>query len=500
MEQKASNAPSLCTWKPNGISPHVHRNVQNDRKKFLPNILEAIGQTPLIKLNVIPRLYGLKCEIYAKCEFLNPGGSVKDRIAYRMIQEAEEKGLLTTGSTIIEPTSGNTGIGLAMAAAVRGYRCIIVMPQKMSNEKLFTLQALGAEIIRTPTEAAWDSDEGHIKTSERLQKEIPNSIILNQYINPGNPLAHYDQTAEEIVQQMNGEFDYFVGGAGTGGTISGIGRRLRELIPKCKIIAIDPVGSILAEPQEINETHKTFYDVEGVGYDFIPTVLDRNVIDEWIKCDDLESFNMARLLIKKEGLLCGGSSGSAVVSAIKLGKKLDENQRIVVLLPDGIRNYMTKFVSDHWMISRGYMDPKVPSGCESWWNIPVSNLELIRPDELKNGTTCKDAIERLKNNKNNLDIMLVVNDNGNKVRGYINLKSIRSGLINGEVKLSDPADKTLIREFIQLSSDVNLGVIAKLLEKEPFVFIFDYRKDDEFIGIATQEYLMKFIDNLMNQI
>lgn len=182
-----------------------------------------------------------------------------------MIQDAESQGLLTTGSTIIEPTSGNTGIGLAMAAAVRGYRCIIVMPQKMSNEKLYTLQALGAEIIRTPTEAAWDSPEGHISVAENLQKKIPNSVILNQYINPGNPLAHYDQTAEEIYWQMNEKLDYFVAGAGTGGTISGIGRKLRELSPKTKIVAVDPVGSILAKPDEVNDSKKTFYDVEGVG-------------------------------------------------------------------------------------------------------------------------------------------------------------------------------------------------------------------------------------------
>jgi cystathionine beta-synthase len=242
----------------------------------------------------------------AKCEFLNPGGSVKDRIGYRMVVDAEEKGLLIPGvSTIIEPTSGNTGIGLAMASAVRGYRCIIVLPEKNSDEKVNTLTALGAEIIRTRTEAKFDDPDSLVAVAQRLQKEIPNSIILNQYTNAGNPLAHYDGTGAEILHQLDGGVDMVVCGAGTGGTIAGIGRKIKEKQPECVIVGIDPEGSILAQPEKLNESDVKVYEVEGIGYDFIPTVLDRNVVDKWMKVNDSMALPMARRLISEEGLLCG---------------------------------------------------------------------------------------------------------------------------------------------------------------------------------------------------
>ncbi|XP_057337794.1 cystathionine beta-synthase [Microplitis mediator] len=491
MANRASNSPSQCTWTPNATSPHISRNVFNDRKKVLPNILECIGQTPMVKLNKIPKLYGIECEIYVKCEFLNPGGSVKDRIGYRMVQEAEDKGLLKPGYTIIEPTSGNTGIGLAMAAAVRGYRCIIVMPQKMSNEKLFTLQVLGAEIIRTPTEAAWDSPEGHISVAEKLQREIPNSIILNQYNNPGNPLAHYDQTGQEIWDQCEGKIDYLVAGAGTGGTITGIGRKLRELSPGIKIVAVDPMVSILAEPPELNETTKTFYDVEGIGYDFIPTVLDRTVIDKWMKSEDTESFNMSRLLIKEEGLLCGGSSGSAVYLALKLAKDLPKDKKVVVVLPDGIRNYMTKFVSDNWMIARGYKAPPAPVGSERWWNKPLPADKIIKPKTLRANTTCREAYDKLKNES--AGFILIVNDN-DKVMGYITMQSIRAGLMNSSTKWSDTIEKIINKQFYKIPNNSSLGRISVALDKELFVVIVNDNDNGEFLGIVTQENIFDIIN------
>lgn len=291
-----------------------------------------------------------------KCEFLNPGGSVKDRIGVRMVLEAERKGLLKPGCTIIEPTSGNTGIGLAMAAAARGYRCLIVMPEKMSNEKVDTLKALGAEVIRTPTEAAFDSPEGLIAVSQRLQRSIPDSVILDQYRNAGNPLAHYDGTGAEIVEQLGGQVDMVVIGTGTGGTMTGIGRRIKESCPTCQVIAADPEGSILAEPEELNRTEVSFYEVEGVGYDFLPTVLDRSVVDRWYKFNDRVALPLARRLIRDEGLLCGGSSGGNLYVGLEAAKTLKEGQNCVVILPDNIRNYLTKFVSDNWMEARYFKD------------------------------------------------------------------------------------------------------------------------------------------------
>lgn len=352
------SAPSRCTWIPNTKekSPHTCHPL-HDRPKILPNILEAIGHTPMVRLNRIPKAEGIKCEVLAKCEYFNPGGSVKDRIGYRMVEDAEEMGLLKPGDTIIEPTSGNTGIGIAVAAAVKGYKCIIVMPQKMSNEKVSTLKALGAKIIRTPTSAAFNSPEGLICVAQKLNRELPNSILLDQYRNPGNPLAHYDGTAAEIYHDCDGKVDAIVVGAGTGGTVTGIARFFKEHAPSVQVVGVDPLGSILAEPPSLNITDVTYYDVEGIGYDFVPTVLDRRVVSHWIKVNDKESFTMARRLIQEEALLCGGSSGAAVTAAMKVAATLDETQRLVVVLPDSIRNYMTKFVSDEWMQQKGFKLP-----------------------------------------------------------------------------------------------------------------------------------------------
>ena len=311
------------------------------------NVLEAIGRTPLVHLNRV--LDGLECDVYAKCEFLNPGGSIKDRIGYRMVLDAEKSGRIKRGDTLIEPTSGNTGIGIAMAGAVLGYKVIITLPEKMSREKQVTLAALGAEVIRTPTEAAWDAPESHIGVAKRLQRELPRAHILDQYANPGNPQVHYDTTAAEILEDLGGKVDMVVISAGTGGTITGIAKRVKEACPTAKIVGADPEGSILAGG---TETHS--YKVEGIGYDFIPDVLDRRLVDEWVKTNDKESFKLALRLIREDGLLCGGSSGSAMMATLRAAKKLKRGQRCVVILPDGIRNYMTKFIEPTWMKSEGF--------------------------------------------------------------------------------------------------------------------------------------------------
>ncbi|MCB0415576.1 MAG: cystathionine beta-synthase [Bdellovibrionales bacterium] len=306
------------------------------------NILETIGKTPLVKLNRVGK--NLKCNLYAKCEFMNPGGSVKDRIGYQMVIDAQKSGRIKPGDTLIEPTSGNTGIGIALAGAVLGYKVIITLPEKMSKEKQVAMEALGAKIIRTPTEAAWDAPESHIGVAKKIQKETPNSHILDQYCNPSNPEAHINGTAVEILEDLNGKIDMLVAGAGTGGTISGIAKKLKEQVPGVKIIGADPIGSILAGEEEIKSYH-----VEGIGYDFIPDVLDRSLIDKWVKTNDKDSFQLARQLIREEGLLCGGSSGSALFAALKEASELKEGQNCVVILPDGIRNYLSKFVDDQWM-------------------------------------------------------------------------------------------------------------------------------------------------------
>jgi len=311
------------------------------------SILDTIGKTPVVRLNKIG--IELDCDLFVKCEFFNPGGSVKDRIGWRMVEDAEKSGRIKPGDTLIEPTSGNTGQGMALASAVKGYRCIITMPEKMSQEKQISLEALGAEIIRTPTEAAFDDPDSHIGIAKKLNEEIPNSHILDQYANPSNPDAHYDGTAQEILDDFGTDIHMVVMGVGTGGTISGVAKRLKEEIPGIKIIGADPVGSILGGGTEVSS-----YLIEGIGYDFFPDVLDNSLIDEYVKTEDEESFLMARRLIREEGLLCGGSSGTAMIAALQTAAQLGKGQKCLVLLPDGIRNYMTKFPNDTWMEEQGF--------------------------------------------------------------------------------------------------------------------------------------------------
>lgn len=311
------------------------------------NILSTIGNTPVVKINKIAK--NLNCNVFAKCEFFNPGGSVKDRIGWNMVKEAELSGRIKPGDTLIEPTSGNTGQGIALAAAVKGYKCIITMPEKMSQEKQIAIEALGAEIIRTPTEAKSSDPESHISVAKKLNNEIENSHILDQYSNPSNPEAHYYGTAEEIIKDFNNNLDMVVISVGTGGTITGIAKRLKEEMPAIKIIGADPEGSILGGGEKVSS-----YLVEGIGYDFIPDVLDNSLIDEYIKTKDEESFIMARRLIKEEGLLCGGSCGATMVAALKAASKLKNDQNCLVILADGIRNYMTKFPNDSWMKENGF--------------------------------------------------------------------------------------------------------------------------------------------------
>ncbi|TRY78971.1 hypothetical protein DNTS_014728 [Danionella cerebrum] len=444
MERKwiRPDLPSRCTWKldeSNTESPHSHQQ----RKKtpnILPNILSKIGETPMVRMNKIPKAFGLKCEILAKCEFFNAGGSVKDRISLRMIEDAEKDGILKPGDTIIEPTSGNTGIGLALAAAVKGYRCIIVMPEKMSMEKVDVLRALGAEIVRTPTAARFDSPESHVGVAWRLKNEIPNAHILDQYRNPSNPLAHYDTTAEEILAQCDG-----------------------------KIVGVDPEGSILAEPEELNKTDKTQYEVEGIGYDFIPTVLDRSVVDSWYKSNDEDSFAMSRMLIRDEGLLCGGSSGTAMSAAVNMARELKEGQRCVVILPDSIRNYMSKFLSDKWMFEKGFLSQEdLIINKPWWWNLTLQELRLSAPLTVLPLVSIKKTIQILKEKA--FDQAPVVDEAG-QILGMVTLGNMLSSVLAGKVKPSDPISKVLYKQFKQVRLTDNLGKLSRILEMDHFALV-----------------------------
>ncbi|MBI5882083.1 MAG: cystathionine beta-synthase [Elusimicrobia bacterium] len=312
-------------------------------------ILSAIGRTPLVRLNRVTD--GLPVTLLAKVEPMNPGGSVKDRIGLAMILDAEKKGLLKKGGTIIEATAGNTGVGLALAAAVKGYRCIFVMPDKMSEDKVNLLKAYGAEVVITPTSVAPDSPESYNGVADRLSRDIIGAWRPDQFANPCNPSAHYRTTGPEIWEDTDGKVDVFVAGMGTGGTISGTGKYLKEKKPSVVIVGADPEGSILS-----GDSPKS-YRVEGVGEDFIPKTFNRQAVDEMVRVSDAESFRMARRLAREEGILAGGSSGMAVAAAVRFSRRLKPGKTVVVLLPDTGRNYLGKIFSDPWMREYGYLAP-----------------------------------------------------------------------------------------------------------------------------------------------
>jgi cystathionine beta-synthase len=321
-----------------------------------PTVLDLVGATPIVRLDRIGR--EVPPELLAKLEYLNPGGSNKDRIGIAMIEAAERDGLLRPGGTIVEPTSGNTGVGLAIAAAQRGYRCIFVMPDKMSQEKIAMLRAYGAEVVITPTAVEPDSPESYYSVSSRLAEEIPGGFKPDQYANLANPDAHYRTTGPEIWEQTEGELDAVVISVGTGGTITGAGRYLKERKPDILIVGADPEGSVFTADAE----HPVGpYLVEGIGKDTWPRTLDPEVVDEWVRVTDRDSFVTARRLAQEEGLLVGGSAGSTVWAALEVGRRLGPDARVLTVLPDSGRSYLSKFYDDNWMLQYGFLERRAPS-------------------------------------------------------------------------------------------------------------------------------------------
>lgn len=322
--------------------------------RYYNNILETIGNTPLVRLSRVTE--GIDATVLAKVESFNPGGSIKDRVAIAMLEDAERKGLLRPGGTIIEPTSGNTGVGIALVAAIKGYRTIFTMPDKMSMEKEMLLRAYGAEVIRCPTDVPPEDPKSYYKVAERLVNEIPGAFSPNQYFNQNNPRAHYETTGPEIWNDTDGKITHFVAGVGTGGTITGVGRYLKEKNPDIRVIGVDPEGSIYHHEFRGQNGEIHTYSVEGIGEDFIPETVDLSVIDDMVVVSDRDAFLMARRLAREEGILAGGSSGAAVHGALQIARDLDESAVVVVILPDTGRNYLSKIFNDEWMRENGYLD------------------------------------------------------------------------------------------------------------------------------------------------
>ena len=321
-----------------------------------PTVLELVGRTPVVRLDKLSPPGG--AQILAKLEYLNPGGSVKDRIGLPMIEAAEREGTLRPGGTIVEPTSGNTGVGLAIAAAIKGYRCIFVMPDKMSQEKIALLRAYGAEVVITPTAVDHDSPESYYSVSDRLAEEIPGGFKPDQYSNMSNPEAHYRVTGPEIWEQTGGgDVDAIVVSVGTGGTISGLGRYFKERKPEVLIVGADPEGSVYTARSDA-DLHP--YLVEGIGKDTWPETMDPEAVDEWIRVSDRESFLWARRLAREEGILAGGSGGTSLVASIEIARRLGAGKRVLTMIPDSGRNYLSKFYDDNWMLEHGFLERQAP--------------------------------------------------------------------------------------------------------------------------------------------
>jgi len=459
---------------PSRASACLNRRIMSE---IHDSVLTTVGNTPMVRLSRIGRHLG--CELLGKCEFMNPGGSVKDRIGVRMLLDAEHEGRIKPGDTLIEPTSGNTGIGLALAAAVRGYRIIITMPEKMSREKQVVLEALGAEIIRTPTEAAWDSPASHIGVAQRLRDIIPNAHILDQYSNPSNPLAHEEGTGEEIYQQCEGKIDAVVMTAGTGGTISGVATALKRHDPEIQIIGVDPVGSILAGPDEIRP-----YKVEGIGYDFIPDVLDRDLVDRWIKSNDRDSFRTARQLIRQEGLLVGGSAGAAVWAALQVAQDMPAGARVVALLPDSVRNYLTKFVDDRWMRENGFLEPEwsVQTIAEMLRSMPPREVLTVKVSD-----SLGVAVDLLKSNGIS---QLPVTDDG-KLSGIITEADVLHLMVEGRAHASTAIAEVMVRNVTTVADDAPATELNEIFERGEVAIVVDDQQ--RIIGILTKLDLIDYL-------
>jgi cystathionine beta-synthase len=450
--------------------------------EYVESILDLVGNTPLVRLSKVTE--GLRPVILAKLEQLNPGGSVKDRIGLAMLEDAEQRGLLRPGGTIVEPTSGNTGHGLAMAAAIKGYKMIFVMPDKMSAEKISLLRAYGAEVVICPTNVERESAQSYYSVAERLSREIPGAFQPNQYFNPRNPEAHYRTTGPEIWRQTEGRITTFVAGVGTGGTISGVGRYLKEQNPAVRVVAADPEGSIFSG--EIAP-----YKVEGVGEDFWPGTFDREIVDEVIQVTDRECFVAARKLARQEGILVGGSAGLALHAAIQVAAASAPEDVIVVLLPDTGRNYLSKFFSDEWMRQNGYLQRLVPARVREVIDAAHTDHvpELV---SVGAGKTVGEAIDLMQQYGIS---QLLVTENGattlNGVVGSIQERSLLDRIYRDPAVVTTSVSTAMDPPFARVAAGAPIEeAFEALLGGEPALMIVE---GDEPVGVITRSDLLEFV-------
>lgn len=447
------------------------------------NILEAIGWTPIVKLNKV--ITGVESEIYVKLEFMNPGGSSKDRIGGFIMDRAIAAGKLKPGGTIIEGTSGNTGVGLAMWAAVNGYKCIFVMADKQSIEKVNNLKAFGAKVVVCPTDVEPDDPRSYYSVSKRLAETIPNSYYVNQYDNLWNRETHVATTGPEIFEQTNGDFDVYMAGVGTGGTITGVSMYLKSKMPNLKTVGVDVEGSIVAQFARTGDmSGARSYVIEGIGEDFIPGNYDFKYIDDWVVVGDRESFIMTRALLKQEGIYTGGSGGAAVVGAIKYAKTLKEPKKILVVLPDSGNRYASKIFNDEWMISKGYTD--------SSFNVIIKDLlhDLGRENQkvisITDHATIGDAVKLME--QKNVSQLPVVSDG--VIKGVLSETALLRPLFNGEYSLSDSVSLAYSNKYKTVDINDLLANVADSLLKKEVVLVTE---KGQLVNLLTNIDILNFI-------
>jgi cystathionine beta-synthase len=455
--------------------------------KVYANILQTIGRTPLVKLNRV--VGGLRGTVLAKLEFLNPGGSVKDRIGLAMIEEAEAAGRLKPGGTVVEATSGNTGVGLAIAAAIKGYRCVFVMPDKMSEEKVRLLRAFGARVVITPTAVEPDDPRSYYSVSKRIVAETPNCILANQYHNPRNPQAHYQTTGPEIWEQTNGQVQVFVSGMGTGGTISGAGKYLKERNPEVKVVGIDPIGSLLYDTWRLGrvpeEPFLKTYKIEGIGEDFLPGATDLSVCDEVVQVGDKESFLITRRLVREEGIFCGGSSGSAVAGLLKskFARELEHDQIAVVILPDSGSRYLSKVFDDEWMRENGFLEGP-------WGTATVAELLEAKPQRdviaVSPLDKVRDAIARMQ--EHDISQMPVISDG--QLMGMVTETHLLNHLVLGGDAADDAIAPIVQRQVPTVGVGASLEGVSGLFAEGSAVVVVDL---DRVVGILTKIDLIDYL-------
>jgi cystathionine beta-synthase len=453
---------------------------KNIMRGAVSNVLDAVGNTPIVKLNRVTA--GLAADVFVKLEYMNPAGSMKDRVGVHLVDAAEREGRLKPGGTIVEATSGNTGAALAMVAAVRGYKCIFVMPDKTSQEKISALRAWGAKVVVCPSAVEPEDPRSYHSVARRLSEETPSAVLANQYHNPANPEAHYKSTGPELYRQTDGEIDVFVAGMGTGGTLSGTGKFLKEMKPDVQVVGVDPVGSVYYDKFRYGRDTRAFtHKLEGIGEDFHPTSMNLKVLDDVVRVDDRECFLMARDLVRLEGIYCGGSCGAAVAGAIKYARARNKRENIVVLLADSASRYLSKIFNDEWMRENGFLGTE--GTVRELMDIKGSRpLVTARPDD-----SVRLVVQTMK--QHGISQLPVVGDN-DRLYGIVAEVDVLRHLVSGEGHLDGTIEHLVESDYASVTPDTRVDLLQGVLADAKIALVTEERK---LVGLVSKIDLIDYL-------